>query len=515
MQTVHDLVRLAAERTPNHIAIVDDRIDRQTTYAEMIDGIDAVAAGLRDIGIDRGQFVATVLPNLFEHAIILLALQRLGAIPALINPRLKPDEVAQLISDGRLTAAIILANADMIQAVAPVLPPAVPVVTIGGGLAASIDFDTCRGDPSGLGPVPAHCPDDVAFVFYTSGTTGLPKGVMVPHRAADSRVLYVATQCGLRHGSHNRAIGLMPLFHVVGFYSCLVATLAFNGTYYVCSAFDPAAVVDAVDKHKISFLYGAPTHFHALLGSANFSPERVASVETLVYAGAMMPGPLLDRVGESFSARITNIYGTTEVMNALYMTDPVGHPNLYRPGFYSNVRIGRIGGGIDEHLGVGEEGELLVDATADASFTGYLNRPDATAEKVENGWYRTGDVGVLRGDGDIELRGRVDDMIVTGAENVHPDEVEAILLLHPCVRDVAVIGIPDERWGERVVAFIVPDDNAPADADLDAYCRSSTLANYKRPREYVTIEDIPRNAANKVLRRELKARLASDARRQR
>ena len=216
-----------------------------------------------------------------------------------------------------------------------------------------------------------------------------------------------------------------------------------------------------------------------------------------------MPGPLLERVDAAFSsARMTNIYGTTETMNALYLPDPVGWPTRYRPGFYSNVRVGRIGGAVDEICAVGEEGELLVDASADATFLGYLNRPDATADKLVDGWYRTGDIVARRADGDLDLRGRVDDMVVSGGENIHPEEVEGILLQHEAVKDAAIIGMPDDQWTERVVACVVVDG---VDAEeLDTWCRESSLANYKRPRDYVFLEVLPRNAANKVLRRDLK-----------
>jgi acyl-CoA synthetase (AMP-forming)/AMP-acid ligase II len=232
-----------------------------------------------------------------------------------------------------------------------------------------------------------------------------------------------------------------------------------------------------------------------------------------MYAGAAMPLALLDRVDKAFAARIVNIYGTTEVMNAAFMPDPARRPGLIRPGFYSSLRVARIGGTVDDIVPPGVEGELLVDASADATFAGYLNRPEATAEKVQGGWYRTGDVAVAKPDGDFELKGRVDDMIITGAENVHPDEVETVLRGHPSVRDVAVIGLPDERWGERIVACIVAAPRPPSE-ELDRHCQESRLANFKRPRDYVFVEAIPRNAANKVLRRALReaaaARLEGD-----
>ena len=225
----------------------------------------------------------------------------------------------------------------------------------------------------------------------------------------------------------------------------------------------------------------------------------------MIYAGAAMPGPLLERVAAAFPGRgMTNIYGTTEIMNGLYFPEPAGRPHHYRPGYYSNVRVGRIGGTVEDVAEIGEEGELLIDSTADATFLGYLNRPEATAEKMQGGWYRTGDIAVRREDGDLEVRGRVDDMIITGAENVHPYEVETTLARHTGIAEVVVLGVPDERWGEIVVACVKPGAARPSEDDLDRFCRDSTLANYKRPRAYVFFDEIPRNAANKVLRRVLR-----------
>lgn len=505
MQTAYDVVFLAAQRAPDHLAIVDDRSDRKLTHKQFIAEIDRIAAGLLAAGIRPGQYVATVLPNLFEHALALMALQRLGAIPALINPRLKPEEAGELVSHGRMHAAIVQTNPAAIAAIKPRLPAGAPLIGVGGAADGVIDFAALNGEVADLPSVPRPKPDDTAFIFYTSGTTGLPKGVMLPHRATDARMLYMSMQCGVVHGRHNRFIGLMPLFHVVGFYSVFLTAIGFDGTYYVCSLFEPGAAVDAIERDGITLVYGSPTHFHGLISAPNFSAQRIASVKSLIYAGAAMPGPLLERMGATFPGRkIVNIYGTTEVMNALYFPDPVGKPHTYRPGFYANVRVGKFGGSVDDIAPIGQDGELLVDITADATFTGYLNRPDATAQKVQNGWYRTGDIAVRRADGDIDVKGRVDDMILSGAENIYPDEVEATLIQHKSVREVSVIGVADQKWGEIVVACIVADGTEPSEAELDAHCRTSRLADYKRPRAYVFMDALPKNAANKVLRRVLR-----------
>jgi acyl-CoA synthetase (AMP-forming)/AMP-acid ligase II len=274
MQTIHDLVRLAAARRPDHVAIADDRTSRRLTYRQLLEEIDTLAAGFAAQGLGPGKIVATVLPNLFEHAVVLLALHRLGAVPAMINARLKPEEAAGLVKQGVMAGAVCLPDEALVKALSGALPKGSPVITVGPGPAGTRALESCRGEPKSLAPWKSPDPEGLAFVLYTSGTTGLPKGVMIPHRATDARVLYMSMQCGVMHGTHNRVLGLMPLFHAVGFYSGLMGALAFDGTYYLCSAFDPVRAVEAIEREGITLLYGSPTHFHAILAAENFSAER-------------------------------------------------------------------------------------------------------------------------------------------------------------------------------------------------------------------------------------------------
>ena len=213
---------------------------------------------------------------------------------------------------------------------------------------------------------------------------------------------------------------------------------------------------------------------------------------------------LLDRIDREWPATVRHIYGTTEIMCALHNPEPVGRPVTLRPGYYSRVRVVRHGGNENDLVKPGEAGELIVDASADTFFSGYLNRPDANAEKLRNGWYFTGDICVLRDDGDVDLVGRVDDVIRSGGESVYPEEVEAVLATHPAIREAAVIGVPDPLWGEMVVACVALAAAGVRWQEFDAHCRTSTLARYKKPRAYLTMDSLPRNAANKVLRQNLR-----------
>ncbi|HEX7007584.1 MAG TPA: AMP-binding protein [Alphaproteobacteria bacterium] len=503
MQTAYDLVWRAGERTPNHLALVDDRSDRKFTFRELLNEIDTVAAGLAERGVSAGTRFATVLPNLLEHALILLALQRLGAVPALVNFRLKPEEIADLIRQGEIAGALIPPAQPLVDAVAAVLPKGGVLLSAGEAMGPAEAFAQCRGAARSLPPVPRPDPEDPAFIFYTSGTTGLPKGVVLAHRVSEARITWISTQAGLRHGTHNRALGVMPLSHCIGFYGVFLTTLAYNGTIYLMSAFDPAATIDMIERHRITYFFAIPTHYHAICGAPNYAPERVASLELCLFGGVAIEKPLIERLHREWKATFRHIYGTTEMMNSLYNPEPLGAPATLRPGFFSRTRAVRIGGGPDDVVGPGEEGELIVDMDVAQAFSGYLNRPDATAEKVKGGWYFTGDVVVVEPSGDLTLVGRVDDMIRSGGESIHPEEVEATLTAHPAIREVSVVGVVDPHWGQIVVACVVP--GAPVTAsELDEHCRASTLAGFKRPRGYLFLDSLPKNAANKVLRRVLR-----------
>ena len=191
-------------------------------------------------------------------------------------------------------------------------------------------------------------------------------------------------------------------------------------------------------------------------------------------------------------------------MCSLYNPDPVDAPATLRPGLFSRIRVIRLGGGPDDRVAAGEEGEMIIDINSGQHFSFYLNRPDATAEKTRDGWYWSGDIVLQEENGDVTLKGRVDDMIRTGGENVQPEEIEIILSRYPAVTGCSVIGIPDAHWGQIVVGCISMADDGLDPNDLDTHCRNSDLAGYKRPKAYFFVETLPRNAANKILRRVLR-----------
>jgi acyl-CoA synthetase (AMP-forming)/AMP-acid ligase II len=506
MQTVFEMVRRAATRTPEGIAVVDSARGIEINYRELLSQIERAAAGFLSRGVKAGDRVAVALGNSVEACLVILALHRAGAVPALLNPRLKPQEIAELIRFGTMKGAVVSQSFADNTEIRHVIGEPGLLVGVGGAAACSDAFETLLQTETAAPPYQAS-PDEPAFIFYTSGTTGLPKGVVLQQHTAESRVLFMVTHGGFHYGSHNRVIGIMPLFHVIGFFAVFTLALALNGSYYVVGEFNPAEALALIESRGITGLFGTPTHLDALVAASKSQPYDLSSLENLAFAGATMPDSVLRRVNEHLPGRKVNIYGTTEAMNSLYAADP--KTGGLRPGFYSEIRLARIGGSIEDAVSPGEEGELIVATNADATFCGYLNQPEVTATKLQHGWYRTSDVAVIHEDGEVEIRGRVDDMIISGGENIHPAEVERVLKRHPKVSEVVVLGLPDERWGQRVVACVVANDPTLSMHELDELCRESELADFKRPRSYAFLEEIPKNAMNKVLRKPLAKRAQS------
>ncbi|MBU2410031.1 MAG: AMP-binding protein, partial [Gammaproteobacteria bacterium] len=263
----------------------------------------------------------------------------------------------------------------------------------------------------------------------------------------------------------------------------------------------------AIEAERISHLYLVPTLYHDLLAHPAFGRTDVGSVRKLGFAGAPMHDALLLRLSAAFRPELfVNHYGSSEIYTFAINQDAVGKPgSAGRAGINTRLRVVRLDGqSIDARTAPMEEGQIIAELLGDESFEGYHRRPDANAKSLRDGWYFTGDTGYVDADGDLFVTGRVDDMIISGGENISPIDIESVLSLHPSVDEVAVAGLADERWGQKVVAFVKVREPVAADA-LDAHCRQSDLVNFKRPRDYVFVQEIPKSPVGKVLRRKLVA----------
>jgi len=451
----------AAERVPDREALAAD--ERRLTYADLRGRAARIATGLAARGVTRGDRVACVLANEPETVELYWGCQWLGAVFVPLSHRISRDDLAYCIEDAGAKVAVREPG---------------EIVELGASEEHPGALDLDEREPS--------------IQLYTSGTTGRPKGVPRSHRAERAGGLSQVVQHGL-HPRH-RTLGVMPLYHTMGIHSLLAAAVV-GGCYVAQPSWDAGRALELVRAERIDSLYLAPTLYYDLVHDPRLASADVSSVRAVAYAGAPMTGALVEKVAAAFDPEIfVNHYGSTEIYTFSIHRAQRAKPGCAgRPALNARLR-----------LDPEDEGEILCHMSSDEAFTGYWRRPDVDEKAIRDGWYRTGDIGRLDEDGDLWVVGRVDDMVVSGGENIHPVEVEDVLARAPGVLEVAVVGAPDDRLGQRVVACVVAGDGVTAE-DLDAYCLASdALARFKRPREYRFVPELPKSPSGKILRRMLR-----------
>jgi 2-furoate---CoA ligase len=339
-------------------------------------------------------------------------------------------------------------------------------------------------------------------MLYTSGTTSRPKGVPRRHRA--ERAAAIAHIAQNLYARGECTLGVMPLYHTMGVRSLLAMSLI-GGRFVCLPRWDVPQALTLIERERVSNLYLVPTLYHDLISHPEFPDFDRGSVRKLGFAGAPMTDGLLARLDAAFRPLLfVNHYGSSEIYTCTVNQRAAEKPgSAGRAGLNQLIRVVKLGTLDPADLAApDQEGEIIALLAGDEAFSGYWRRPDADARALREGWYFTGDTGRFDTDGDLFVTGRVDDMIITGGENVSPIEVESCLSLHPSVREVAVAGLPDERWGKVVTAFITP--SAPVSlADLENFVRRSGLAQFKRPRRFIFVDEIPKSPVGKLLRRKL------------
>lgn len=488
-------------RDPHSLAICDGTV--RLTYAEWLRRISSLVLALDELGLKPGDHLVTALQNRWEAATLHWACQFAGFIITPINWRSKADEIDFFV-DNSEAKAIVYEN---VSAEAVAASPQ-------AGRCARIALDAPRGgDPTFSSLIERAAADQVepragadawSVMLYTSGTTGRPKGV--PRRQAAERAAALAHVAQNLYAHGEITLGVMPLYHTMGVRSLLAMSLI-GGAFVCLPRFDVRRALELIEAERITNLYLVPTLYHDLIHHEMFARADVGSVRKLGFAGAPMTDGLLKELAHAFKPDLfVNHYGSSEIYTFTINQDAPAKPgSAGRAGVNQMIRVVKLGAASpDEVAGAGEEGEIIALLAGDESFEGYWRRPDADAKALRQGWYFTGDTGHFDCDGDLFVTGRVDDMIITGGENVSPVEIESCLSLHPAVSEVAVVGLPDERWGKIVAAFIKRCARVEGEA-LDEYCRKSGLANFKRPRRYVFVEAIPKSPVGKLLRRKLVA----------
>ncbi len=501
---LRDMLEFAAARYPEKPAMADG--DRRYTYAEWDERVSTVANALRDLGVGKGDRVVQVIKNREENCAIHMACQKLGAINTPINFRWASGEIEFCVNDAQARLVVIEeATVERVLSVRDEFDSDPRVLFVGPNAPDGVDsFDEAVEAAEHTRPSEGVEETDISLMLYTSGTTGRPKGVPRSQRAEHAAT--IAHIVEHRYALGERTLGVMPLFHTMGMHS-LTAMLALNGLFVAMPEWDAEHALEIVEREQLTCLYLIPTLFHELVHHEAFERHHTSSVQKLSYAGASMLSALVERCIEKFQPDVfINHYGSTEVYIFSTYPKPREKPGCAgRASFHTELRVVRADPeptvGPDEVVPEGETGEIIVRLSDDA-FAGYYNRPEATEKAIRDGWYFTGDTGYLDEDGDLWMAGRVDDMINTGGENVYPVEVEDILDKHPDVSEVAVVGLPDEKWGQAVTAFVVPERPEMTEEEIRSYLREDTnLARFKHPKRVVFVKEIPKSPVGKLLRR--------------
>lgn len=500
----------AVQQNPGSTATVCG--SRRRTYRELTERVSRLAGGLRETGVKAGDRVCIYALNSDRYLESYLAIAWLGAVVNPANFRWSADEVAYSINDSNCRAIIVDDQfAPGIPAIQAQCQGLQTVIFAGDEEKpeAAIDYEELIASSQAVEDVGAHG-DDLFGIFYTGGTTGKPKGVMLAHRNLGASGLSLLAE-GVLAG---RAVGLhaAPMFHLADMMltTCLVQR---GGTHVFLPAFHPAAVLDLVEKEGITDLLLVPAMLQAVVDFPGCAERKTDSVQRVLYGASPASQTLLERVMQNIpTAGLYQVYGMTEMAAVITVLTPEAHDpekgklrSGGRSGLHVEVRVADDDG---KPVATGTVGEIL--ARGPGQMLGYFNKPEATIDALRNGWMHTGDMGRLDEEGYLYIVDRKKDMIITGGENVYSAEVENAIASHPAVATSAVIGIPCPDMGEKVHAAVVLKPDAQlTQEDLYAHCKQK-IAGYKCPRSLALVDALPMSGAGKVLKTELRKPYWSD-----
>jgi len=487
-------------RDPDVLAIVDDGLS--LTYAQWYRRISSLIASFDRIGLKPGDHIVTVLQNCEPAATLHWACQLAGIVITPINWRANDDELDFCIANSEACAVVYQdVSAEVVKESRHAA--SLRRICVGDERSGEFSFEQLVAG-SATDVAPRVSAEAWSIMLYTSGTTSRPKGVPRRHRAERAAAIAHVAQNLYRRGE--RTLGVMPLYHTMGVRS-LIAMSIIGGTFVCLPRYDTKKALALIAAEKISNLYLVPTLYHELVHASEFASTDVSSVRNLGFAGAPMTDGLLKKLDAAFQPDLfVNHYGSSEIYTfTIDQNAPAKPGSAGKAGINQEIRVVKLNASSASDIASpDEEGEIIALLAGDESFEGYWRRPDADARALREGWYFTGDTGYVDRDGDLFVTGRVDDMIITGGENVSPVEIESCLSLHPSVLEVAVVGLPDEKWGKIVAAF-VKRKGPVGEQELEQFCRTSGLANFKRPRRFIFVDSLPKSPVGKLLRRMLVA----------
>lgn len=499
-ETLAGFVEGHARRRPDGIAIRFG--DRQWSWAQWASRIRRAAGALREAGVQRGQCVAFLDKNHPACLEVLFAVASIGAVTTVVNWRLSGDELAHVLDDSR--PRLLFVGAELrpaVEAAAARVPGLERIVVVGG------DEDEYESLLATASPAPTVEVDEneTALIIYSSGTTGRPKGILLSQRALANHAANLAPAFPFADGDAN--LLCMPLFHVGGIGYGLFGIKAGVPTIMTREP-DAAALIGAV-RAGATHTFFVPPVIARFLDAGETASAAISGLRYIVYGAAPIPVPLLHRALQTWpETKFVQVYGQTELCGAVTALSDADHRDPGRPGLQLSAGKAVLGCEIrvvdaetGQEVPTGEPGEIWV--RSNQNMSGYLNRPEATAETITaDDWVRTGDIGRLDAEDYVYVEDRLKDMIITGGENVYGPEVESVLIEHPAVTDAAIIGVPDDYWGESVKAVVVAAHEVDP-GEIIEFCRGH-LAGYKCPRTVDFVPSLPRNPSGKILKTALR-----------
>ena len=498
------ILRETAAATPDKTVAV--YAGGQLSYGELDELSDRLAVGLAATGLRPGDVVALQLPNIPQFLVAYFGILKAGGVVMPINVMLKAPEVAFQLRDSGATTVItwegVLGDAAKGAEAAGV--SGIYAVGHPPDAAGAAPFEHLLTHSGGVCPLAERALTDTAVIVYTAGTTGRPKGAELTHLQLYMNADIPGRLFGVQ--PDDVVITVLPLFHVFGLSSILNVCVRFGCTMSLIPRFDPAAVLAAIQRDRATIFEGVPTMFISLLSFPDLDGFDVSSLRVAISGGASIPAPVLDAFEQHFGVVILEGYGLTETASTTTFNRSISERRVYsvgKPIWGTQTQIW------DEESRVLPPGKDNVGEVVTRGLhvmKGYLNNPDATADAFAGGWFHTGDLGYFDEDGFLFIVARKKELIIRGGYNVYPPEIEDVLHAHPAIAEAAVIGVPDDRLGEEVMAVVTLRPDASLSApDLIAYCKEQ-MAAYKYPRVIEFRDELPKNAIGKVLKGELSRR---------
>lgn len=513
---VSQLLTKSARTFPENLALVYG--PKELTYAQFNSRVNSLANALCRLGIQREDNIAVLQYNYPETLESIFACFKAGCGAVPINFRLHPNEFAFIIDHSEAKAVILSPEFnEAIMEIRDRIPTARHLITLSGAQGEILDYEKLLSVESDQFIEADVQPDDLAWLFYTSGTTGMPKGAMLTHRNLNAATMNFYADICPGFGPDDVVLHAAPLSHGSGIYALPNIGKAATNVILASKSFDPELIFKTIQEYQVTNMFAAPTMIKLMVESPAVHKYDHNSLRALNYGGAPMLVEDLKQAMERLGPCLVQLFGQAESpMTITYLPhrdhllggSPDQMKRLGSAGFpRTDVEV-RIFDGDDRELPPGETGEIVT--RSDLVMKGYWRNPEATAETIKNGWLHTGDMGYMDERGYLFIMDRSKDMIISGGENIYPREIEEVLIKHPAIREVAVIGIPDPKWGEAIKAVIslLPGEFV-TEEELIIFCRDN-IASYKKPKSVDFVDELPKNNYGKILKRDLRSRYWKD-----